>query len=264
MSEVPKEEPPKKEEAKEGEEEVKLSWPPLESDPKIFTDYFISIGMKPDVYFKELLSLIDISAFISMSGPLLGVILNFSREELTKEQKEKEKNMYPTIEDVPYFMKQTHELDNACGLIAALHAFGNCKNGKMEFQPNSVLENFFKGAKNLSPMDRAKLLENDEKFKKAHKHFSNKGQTDMEKEIKNDFVGHYICFENIGGKLVEFDGIRDLPRVIKEGIDDKNFLEATLEEILRRIQNKEIKEQVSVMVVADQETQLIDLLALDD
>ena len=77
---------------------------------------------------------------------------------------------------------------------------------------------------------------------------------------KNDFVGHYICFENIGGKLVEFDGIRENPRIIKEGINDGNFLDSTLEEILRRINNKEIKEQVNVMVLADQETQLIDLL----
>jgi len=259
MSEEPKKED-KKQEDQPKEEEIKLSWPPLESDPKIFNDYFHSIGMKPDVYFKEIISLVDISAFLSISGPLLGVILNFSREERTKEQKEEEKKMYPETKEVPYFMKQTHELDNACGLIAALHAFGNCKNGKMEFQNESVLENFFKNAKNLNPMDRAKLLENDEKFKKAHKHFSDKGQTDIKKEVKNDFVGHYICFENIGGKLVEFDGIRENPRIIKEGINDGNFLDSTLEETLRRINNKEIKEQVNVMVLADQETQLIDLL----
>ena len=168
--------------------------------------------------------------------------------------------MFQKIEDVPYFMKQTHELDNACGLIAALHAFGNCKNGKLEFQPDSVLDNFFKNAKNLNPMDRAKLLENDDKFKKAHKHFSDQGQTDIKKEVKNDFVGHYICFVNVGGKLVEFDGIRDFPRVIKEGINDGNFLDLTLAEIMRRINNKEIKEQANVMVLADPETQLVDFL----
>ena len=218
--------------------------------------------MKPDVYFKELLSLVDISAFLYISGPLLGVILNFSRvEEKEKEEKEKEKKKYPTIEDVPYFMKQTHQLDNACGLIAALHVLGNCKSGNMQFQSGSVLENFFKSAKNLNPMDRANLLENDDKFKKAHKHFSDKGQTDMKKEVKNDFVGHYIGFLNVGGKLVEFDGIKDAPRIIKEGINDGNFLDLTLGEILRRINEKEIKEQVNVMVVADDETQLVDFLA---
>ena len=258
MSEVPKKEESKPKEEPKEEGEVKLSWPPLESDPKIFNDYFHSIGLKQDVYFKEVISLVDISSFLSISGPLLGLILNFSREELTEE--EKEKNKYPTISDVPYFMKQTHELDNACGLIASLHVMANFKNGKMEFNADSVLENFFKNAKNLNPIERAHLLEKDEKFKKAHKHFSDKGQTDIKKEVKNDYVGHYIAFVNIGGKLVEFDGIRDCPRIIKEGIDDKNFLDLTAEEILRRINDKEIKEQVNVMVLADQDTQLIDFL----
>lgn len=261
MSEEQKKEEEKPKESKEGDgEEVKLSWPPLESDPKIFTEYFKSIGIKPDIYFKELLSIVDISAFVSIQGPLLGIILNFSREKMTKEEKEKLNTMYPKIEEVPYFMKQTDQLDNACGLIAALHVLGNCKKGKLEFTQGSVLENFFNNAKKLSPMERAKLLENDEKFKKAHKHFSDKGQTDMKKEIKNDFVGHYIAFVNVNGKLVEFDGIRESPRIIKDGIDDMNFLDTTANEILRRIQNKEIKEQVSVMVVADAETQLVDFL----
>ena len=94
MSEEPKKED-KKQEDQPKEEEIKLSWPPLESDPKIFNDYFHSIGMKPDVYFKEIISLVDISAFLSISGPLLGVILNFSREERTKEQKEEEKKNVP-------------------------------------------------------------------------------------------------------------------------------------------------------------------------
>ena len=266
MSEEPKKEEDKKEVPPEKTgEEVVLKWPPLESDPAIFNGYFSSIGKKPDVYFKELLSLVDISAFMSISGPLLGVILNFSREEKTKEEKEKlkeeEKNKYPQIKEVPYFMKQTHQLDNACGLIAALHVFGNCKNGQMKFEPDSILDKFFSEAKNLSPMDRALLLEKDEKFKKAHKHFSKKGQTDIKKELKNDYVGHYIGFVNVNGKLVEFDGIREWPRVIKDGINDGNFLDLTLEEILRRINSKEIKEQVNVMVVADQDTQLIDFLA---
>ena len=237
------------------EEEIKLEWPPLESDPQIFNDYFHSIGIKSDVFFKELLSLVDYSAFMSIGGPLLGVILNYSRNE-----KEKQKQ-FPKTESVPYFMKQTRELDNACGLIASLHCFGNAKNGEFKFEPGSVLENFFNKAKNLSPLERAKLLDSDNKFKKAHVHFSEKGQTDMKKEVKNDYVGHYICFMNINGKLIEFDGIKDAPSVIKENINDTNFLDETLKEIMNRINSKAINEQVNVMVVADPDTQLIDFLA---
>ena len=237
------------------EEEIKLDWPPLESDPAIFNDYFHSIGLKKEVFFKEMLSLVDYSAFLSISGPVLGVILNFSRNEKEKEE------IFKKEESVPYFMRQTNKLDNACGLIASLHCFGNAKNGKMNFESGSVLENFFEKVKNLNPMERAKYLENDEKFKKAHKAFSNKGQTNIEKQVKNDYVGHYICFMNINGKLIEFDGIKEAPSIINEKIDDSNFLDETLKEILKRINNKVIKEQANVMIVADPDTQLVDFLA---
>ena len=240
---------------KKEEESVKLDWPPLESDPFIFNEYFHSIGMKQDVYFKELLSLVEYSAFLSINGPLLGVILNYSRNEKEKEE------VFPKEESVPYFMRQTNKLDNACGLIAALHCLGNGKNGELKFENGSVLEKFFNKAKPLSPLDRAKLLESDDEFKKAHGHFSGKGQTNIEKQVKEDYVGHYICFANIKGKLIEFDGIKEAPSIIKENIDDKNFLDETLKEILKRIENKAIKEQVNVMVVADPDTQLVDFLA---
>ena len=74
--------------------------------------------------------------------------------------------MYLKIDEVPYFMKQIEQLDNACGLISALYVLGNCKNGKLEFTQGSVLENYFNNTKKLSPMERAKLLIDDEKFKR--------------------------------------------------------------------------------------------------
>ena len=256
MSEVPKEEE-KKEVPKEEEKEdhVKLDWPPLESDPVIFNDYFHSIGLKKDIYFKEMLSLVDYKALMSISGPLLGVILNYSRNEKEKEEEFKKE------ESVPYFMRQTPKLDNACGLIAALHCFGNAKKGGLTYESGSVLEEYFNKAKSLSPLERAQLLENDDKFKNAHGVFSGKGQTNIDKQVKYDYVGHYICFMNVGGKLIELDGIKDKPSIIKDKIDDSTFLDETLKEILKRIQNNVIKEQVNVMVVADPDTQLIDFLA---
>ena len=237
------------------EEKVKLQWPPLESDPAIFNDYFHSIGLSKDVYFKEMLSLVDYSALLSINGPVLGVILNFSRNENVKEEE------FPKEDSVPYFMGQTKILDNACGLIAALHCFGNAKKGELKFEKGSVLEEFFNKAKPLSPLERAHLLENDDKFKKSHSKFSEKGQTNIEKQVKNDYVGHYICFMNIGGKLIELDGIKAKPSIIKDKIDDSNYLDETLKEILKRINNNVIKEQVNVMIVADPDTQLVDFLA---
>ena len=246
-----KEAPPKE---PEKDEEIHLDWPPLESDPFIFNEYFHAVGLKKEVYFKEMLSLVDYSALMSISGPVLGVLLKYSRNEKEKEES------FPKENSVSYFMKQTNKLDNACGLIAALHCFGNAKNGQMKFEKDSALEQFFEKAKNLSPIERAKLLENDDNFKKAHKKFSKKGQTDLKTTVKNDYVGHYICFMNINGKLVEFDGIKDSPSLIKENIDDSNYLDETMKEILKRIEKNAIDERVNVMIVADPDTQLIDFL----
>ena len=240
-------------EDKDSEKTVELNWPPLESDPAIFNEYFHSIGLPQDVYFKEMLSLIDYKEFLILDGPPLGVILNFVRENKSKSSFEEEKN-------APYFMKQTDELDNACGLVASLHCFANAKNGNLKFKENSVLDNFFKKAKNLSPLDKAKLLEKDDSFKKAHEKFAQKGQTNIQKEVTKNFVGHYICFMNVNGKLVEFDGMKEAPSIIKENCNDKNFLDEALIEIMRRIENKEIKEQASVMLVVDPDTKLVDLL----
>ena len=39
----------------EKEEKVKLDWLPLESAPAKFNEYFHSIGLKKDIYFKEML-----------------------------------------------------------------------------------------------------------------------------------------------------------------------------------------------------------------
>ena len=138
--EAPKEAPLKK---PEEDEEIHLEWPPLESDPFIFNEYFHSVGLNKDVYFKEMLSLVDYSALMSISGPVLGVLLNYSRNEKEKEES------FPKEDSVSYFMKQTNKLDNACGLIAALHCFGNAKNGQMKFEKDSALEQFFEKAKNL-------------------------------------------------------------------------------------------------------------------
>ena len=65
---------------------------------------------------------------------------------------------------------------------------------------------------------------------------------------------------NINGKLVEFDGIKEAPSLIKENIDDTNYLDETMKEILKRIEKNAINERVNVMIVADPDTQLIDFL----
>jgi len=243
-------------EKKESEEKIKLDWPPLESDPAIFNNYFHSIGLSNKVFFKELLSLLDYKEFLLIEGPLLGIILNYSRSE--NKQKPLVDKIKPP-ENISYFIKQTDVLDNACGLIAALHVFGN---NKIDYEKNSILEEFFKNTQKLNYIDKAKFLENFDKFKEAHKTFSNKGQTKIEDvENKKINVGHYISFIIENNNLYELDGIKDGPYLLKENVSYSNFLDETSKVIMERIKNKEIEEHVNVMIVYDDKSLVTDFLA---
>ena len=63
-------------------------------------------------------------------------------------------------------MKQTEELDNACGVIAALHAiYNNVSDDKIALDPESVLGRFLSAIRDASPADRATALENFNDFK---------------------------------------------------------------------------------------------------
>jgi hypothetical protein len=245
------------EEKNDAEENMKFDWPPLESDPDIFNNYFHSIGLSDKVFFKELLSLLDYKEFLLIEGPLLGIMLNYSRVENKKNEPPEDKILLP--EKIPYFIKQTDVLDNACGLIAALHIFGN---NKIDYIKNSILDEFFINSKKLNYEERAKFLENYNKFKEAHKEFSNKGQTKMEDvEKKKINVGHYISFVIINDNLYELDGIKKGPFLLKENINYTEFLDETSKIIMKRIENKEIDENVNVMIVYDDKSLVTDFLA---
>ena len=73
-------------------------------------------------------------------------------------------------------MKQTDELDNACGVIAALHAiFNNLGDGKVTLTEDSVLSNFYKSVQSSSPDERATALENYTDFKQEYRSVASQG-----------------------------------------------------------------------------------------
>ena len=65
---------------------------------------------------------------------------------------------------VPYYMKQTRELDNACGVIAALHVVYN-NQAVVDLTPESTLKNFFNQVEMQTPAERATGLESFTAFK---------------------------------------------------------------------------------------------------
>ena len=64
-------------------------------------------------------------------------------------------------------MKQTGALDNACGIIACIHAIFNNQD-KVSVEADSILGKYLQDVQNKSPEERATALESNEGFKSKH------------------------------------------------------------------------------------------------
>mmetsp|Transcript_9347 Transcript_9347/g.7120 ORF Transcript_9347/g.7120 Transcript_9347/m.7120 type:complete len:152 (+) Transcript_9347:132-587(+) len=147
---------------------------------------------------------------------------------------------------VDFYMKQTGTLDNACGIIACLHAIFN-NLGLVGIIPDSILDKFYLKAVGQTPEERAATLEVMEDFKEAHKEYAAQGQSDN----KNNASHHFVAFTlDKKGQLVEFDGTKKGPLVVKERTD--NLVKDVSNELLMRIQMGIINEQISVLTLSSE------------
>lgn len=220
-----------------------FQWPPLESDPEIFNNYTHSLGLDDSLNFQELYSL-DYKEMQVIDTPVFSLIVSYERgTPLILEETNKKGDDF-----LPFFMKQTDVLDNACGLIAILHSLGNnISENKVILKENSILANFYQDAlTKTSPLEKAKLLEECNDFKIAHANFSGQGQSNFCAE-QDDVKNHFVAFIFHEGNLVEIDGLREGPYVIKEGITELNFLDEALEEIKKRLNNHNITDNLALM-----------------
>src|SRR5690348_3983010 len=105
--------------AEQGEARDVFNWPPLESDPQIFTAYLREIGLDDNWQICEAYGLDDeMLSFIPQ--PTVACIAAIERDRAKTDGKPG--NMSTKVD---YYMKQTNVLDNACGIIACLHAVLN-------------------------------------------------------------------------------------------------------------------------------------------
>jgi ubiquitin carboxyl-terminal hydrolase L3 len=101
------------------EGESPFEWPPLESNPEVFTDYMHTCGLPADWIVAECFGLTeDCLSFVPK--PVLAVIATF---ETVNDPESRQLGSADT--EISYYMKQTGKLDNACGVIACLHSILN-------------------------------------------------------------------------------------------------------------------------------------------
>ena len=147
-------------------------------------------------------------------------------------------------------MKQTSVLDNACGVIACIHAIlNNLGEGdnKITLAEGSVLSNYLNSVRESTPEERATALENFTEFQNVHKLKAAQGQSDQpseQSEIKHHFTAYVV---NSAGQLIELDGCKNGPMVVKEGCND--VLRGAVAEIQRRLGAGEISESLSMITL---------------
>lgn len=231
----------------DNESQSNFQWPPLESDPEIFNNYFKKIGLENNVEFQELWSL-EYKEVQIIDSQVIGVIAAINRQK--GKIYDKEKTNVINYEEVPFFMKQEGSLDNACGLVAALHCFGNNQQ-HISIINNSILDKFFSRSKDQTPAERCKSLENDVQFKQAHLSSSNEGQSNIPSE-QEQVNHHYIAFAVVNNAVVEFDGTLPGPVVIKQystELQNESLLDDVIEDLQIRLKEEFITDNLSVMIV---------------
>lgn len=216
-------------------------WPPLESNPEVFTNYMHNIGMSSDWSVGEVFGFDeDLLAFLPPT--IVGVIVAV---EILKRDEDRVRGV-ADASLVPYYMKQTGELDNACGIIACLHACLN-KTDLIQLVPDSILHRFKSETAEMTPEERATYLENATDFKTVHAAAAGEGQSAMsenQEAVKHHFIAYIV---NSAGQLVELDGTKVGPHVVAEGCTD--VLRGSIEAVQARLANGEISEALSMMTL---------------
>ena len=187
----------------------------------------------------------DLLGFVPQ--PVLAVIVNFERlGEKNKEEADASSATLATSGVVNYYMKQTGALDNACGVIACLHAIYNNLHS-ITLHADKPLATYLEKVQDQTPDQRATTLEGYTEFQEQHKAFASQGQSQLATN-QDDVKHHYVAFVVNGqGQLIELDGTKSGPVVIAEQCAD--VLRGTIAEIQQRLEKGEISESLSVMTL---------------
>ncbi|WWC70192.1 uncharacterized protein I206_104142 [Kwoniella pini CBS 10737] len=209
-------------------------WVPLEASPDVFNSWSEPLGLPTSLTFQDLFSL-DSEFLQFIPKPHKAVLLLFPSRGKLHDERKREENQGEGMwkgESV-WWIKQT--IPNACGSIGLLHALLNLpEKGQDALDPNSQLMKFKSASLPLSPIDRAKLLDESNFFSEAHLSASQSGQSSIPDDL--DVDTHFIAFieainENGEKRIVELDGGR-------EGPFDRGQSENFLEDVAKVVQNK--------------------------
>ncbi|EGO25960.1 hypothetical protein SERLADRAFT_408152 [Serpula lacrymans var. lacrymans S7.9] len=186
-------------------------FPPLESDPQLFTLLLQKLGASSALHFEDVLSLDDPDLLALIQGHIVAFVLISSSKEghddtLQLEESQRIASMSEadkiTGEGVMW-VKQT--IHNACGFYALLHAVCNIPSARSHIAPGSVLDAVLNAR---SVEERKKILETSKALDDAYIPIALQGQTAVSEDWVWEPPFHYVCFVDVHGRVWELNGAR--------------------------------------------------------
>lgn len=219
-----------------------FEWPPLESNPEVFTQYMQKVGMPAKWAVGEIFGF-DEELLAFLPQPVLAVIANVERLKKTDDKERGDASLAPDV----FYMHQSGTLDNACGIIACIHSLFNNLDQTGPPAADSVLGKHLAATASLTPESRAAALERNTEFQVAHAGAAAEGQSEAISSDQSKVKHHFIAFVLSKGRLLELDGTKRGPLVVAEKCDD--VLRGSIAAIKERLAKGEISEQLSMMTL---------------
>ena len=177
-----------------------------------------------------------------------GIIVCYERLVPKSEYREQDKGSSDDYDKVSFYMHQSKVLDNACGIIACLHAVFNSP--VVSVDPTSVLGKYRQSTESCTPTEKCEALEKNTEFQNIHKANAAKGQSRAiisdQSKVKHHFIAYVL--DKDGKKLVELDGTKAGPVIVKEDCNG-DLLRGSIREIKGKLERGEISESLSMMTL---------------
>ncbi|KAL1934985.1 hypothetical protein VTP01DRAFT_4125 [Rhizomucor pusillus] len=188
-------------------ERPKLKWLPLEANPEVWNKIVHNHGADPKWQYTDIYGF-DPELLAFVPQPVAAIIFLYpiteTSEQHRREEEAKLKKREQDISPNVVFFKQT--ISNACGMMALLHSLAN----NPELLGPGLFKDIVNKAQNLTPDERAELLEGCEELASAHATGAQEGQTQapsLEKQVNL----HFVCFVEVDHHLYELDGRKAFP-----------------------------------------------------
>jgi ubiquitin carboxyl-terminal hydrolase L3 len=205
------------------------SWHALESDPDLWRVYLEKLGV--DMNSLDFIEIYSLEEDFAPDENIYSFIFLYPCNDSSSISNVAQ----PLSDDKIWTIKQIHELDSCCCLIALLHAIGNNLD-KVILKPNSPLAEFFDKTKTMTADERALVLLNDTTIHEAHEETAEEGQTEM---LESGKVGyHYIAYiVRDNNKLYELNGSTKGPQAKFIGeFNEQSFFSRVTGEIKRKVE----------------------------